>query len=67
MGLPRDGKKSAQNVGDPSSTPGSGRSPGGENGNRLEYSCPGIPWSEEPEVGAGRRLQSVGLRRVGRD
>ena len=43
MGLPRDGKNSAQNVGDPSSTPGSGRSPGGENGNPREYSCLGNP------------------------
>ena len=25
------------------SIPGSGRSPGGGNGNRLQYSCPGNP------------------------
>ena len=34
-----DGKESACNVGDPGSTPGSGRSPGKENGNQLHYSC----------------------------
>ena len=34
-----DGKASACNVGDLSSIPGSGRSPGKGNGNPLEYSC----------------------------
>ena len=34
-----DGKASACNVGDLGSTPGSGRSPGEENGNPLQYSC----------------------------
>ena len=34
-----DGKESACNTGDPDSTPGSGRSPGEENGNPLQYSC----------------------------
>ena len=32
-------KESARNVGDPSSIPGVGRSPGEENGNALQYSC----------------------------
>ena len=32
-------KKSSCNVGDPSSIPGSGRSPGEGNGNLLMYSC----------------------------
>ena len=32
-------KASASNVGDPGSIPGSGRSPGEENGNPLQYSC----------------------------
>ena len=32
-------KESACNVGDPGSTPGSGRSPGEGNGNPLQYSC----------------------------
>ena len=34
-----DGEKSACNAGDPSSIPGSGRSPGEGNGNPLQYSC----------------------------
>ena len=33
------GKESACNVGDLGSIPGSGRSPGGEHGNPLQYSC----------------------------
>ena len=32
-------KVSALNVEDPGSIPGSGRSPGEENGNPLQYSC----------------------------
>ena len=41
MGFPggSDGRESAWNVGGLSSTPGSGRSPGKENGNPLQYSC----------------------------
>ena len=35
-----DGKESDYNVGDPSSVPGMGRSPGEGNGNPLQYSCP---------------------------
>ena len=34
-----DGKASAYNVGDPGSSPGSGRSPGEGIGNPLQYSC----------------------------
>ena len=34
-----EGKVSAYNAGDPSSIPGSGRSPGEGNGNPLQYSC----------------------------
>ena len=34
-----DGKASAYNAGDPGSIPGLGRSPGGGNGNPLQYSC----------------------------
>ena len=34
-----DGKESACNVGDPGSTPGSGRSPGEGNGIPLQCSC----------------------------
>ena len=33
------GKESACNAGDPGSVPGSGRSPGGGDGNPLQYSC----------------------------
>ena len=32
-------RESACNAGDASSVPGSGRSPGGRNGNLLQYSC----------------------------
>ena len=35
-----DSKESACNSGDLGSIPGSGRSPGGEHGNPLQYSCP---------------------------
>ena len=34
-----DGKASAYNAGDPGSIPGSGRSPGEENGTPLQDSC----------------------------
>ena len=34
-----DGKVSACNAGDPGTISGSGRSPGEENGNPLQYSC----------------------------
>ena len=34
-----EGEESAYNVGDPGSIPGSGRPPGDENGNFLQYSC----------------------------
>ena len=35
-------------AGDTGSIPGLGRSPGGGNGNPLQYSCLEIPWTEEP-------------------
>ena len=38
-----DSKESACNSGDLGSIPGSGRSPGGEHGNPLQYSCPENP------------------------
>ena len=47
-------KNSPANAGDPGSILGSRRSPGGGNGNPLQYSCWEIPWTEEPG-----RLQSV--------
>ena len=45
LGFPSgsDGKESAYNAGDLGSIPGSGRSPGEENGNRLQFSCLGNP------------------------
>ena len=46
---------------DVGSIPGSGRSPGGGNGDPLQYPCLGIP------MGRGARLQSKELRRVGRN
>ena len=45
------------NAGDPSSIPASGRSPGGGNGNPLQYSCLENPtnrgawWATVPRVG----------------
>ena len=51
-----DGKASACNVGDPGSIPGSGRSPGEENGNPLQYSFQAstlawkIPWTVACQV-----------------
>ena len=54
-------KASASNVGDPGLIPGSGRSPGEGNGNRLQDSCleNAEERTEEP-VG----LQSMGSQRV---
>ena len=51
-------KKALANVGDrrdAGSIPGLGRSPGGGNGNPLQYSCLKILWTEEPGG-----LQSMG-------
>ena len=52
-----DGKASAYNVGDLGSIPGSGRSPGGVNGNPLQYSC-----LENPMDQGSGMLQSMGLQ-----
>ena len=43
-----DGKESAYNAGDPGSVPGSGRSPGGGDGNLLRILVWRIPWTQEP-------------------
>ena len=57
-----DGKGSACNVGDPSLTPESGRSPGKGNGNQLQYSC------LENSMDRGAWWAAVmGLQRVGQD
>ena len=56
-------KNPPANVGDirdMGSIPESGRSPGGGNGNPLQYSCWRIPWIEEPGG-----LQSIGSQRAG--
>ena len=55
LGFPGDsgGKESACNTGDPSSIPGSGRSPGEGNGNPLHYSC------LENSMGRGAWLATV--------
>ena len=37
--------------------PGSGRSPGEENGNPLQFSCWGSPWTEKPG-----RQQAMGVQ-----
>ena len=55
-----DGKASACNVGDLSSIPGSGRSPGKGNGKPLQYTCCKLPWTEETG-----KLQCMGLQKVG--
>ena len=58
-------KNPPSNAGDmreASSVLGLERSPGGEHGNPLQFSCPENPWTEEPD-----RLQSVGSQRVRHD
>ena len=53
------GKESACSAGDLGSIPGSERSLGGGHGNPLQYSCLGIPGTEEPG-----ELQSMKPQRV---
>ena len=58
-------KNPLANIGDlrdTDSIPGMGRSPGGGNGNQLQYSCLENPMAEEPGG-----LQSTGSQRVGHD
>ena len=52
----------AGDVRDVGSIPGSGSSPGGGQGNPLQYSCLDKPWTEEPGG-----LWSIGSQRAGRD
>ena len=52
----------AGDSGDTSLIPGLGRSPGGENGNPLQYSC-----LENPMEGGTWWLPFIGLLRAGRD
>ena len=55
-----DGKESACSTVDPGSIPGSGRSPGGGNGNRLQCS-----WPENPRAEKLDGLPSMGSQRLG--
>ena len=55
-------KASACYAGDLGLIPGSGRSPGEENGDHSSTLAWKIPWTEEPG-----RLQSMGSQRVGHD
>ena len=61
MGFPGglDGKVSTFNVGDPSSIPRLGRSPGAENGNPLQYS-----WLENPMDRRAWQATVYGVARV---
>ena len=52
----------AGDIRDPGSIPELGRSPGGGQGNPLQYSCWRIPWTEERG-----RLQFIGLQRIRHD
>ena len=67
MGFPggSDSKESACNAGDPSSIPGSGRSPGEGNSNPFQYSCLENPMEREAWRAAVHVLQSMGLQRAG--
>ena len=47
------GKESACQSRRLGSIPGSGRSPGGESGNPLQYSCLWNPWTKDPAVHGG--------------
>ena len=49
----------AEDVRDSGSIPGFGRSPGGEHGNPLQYSCLKIPWTEE--LGGPQSSEWTGL------
>ena len=65
VGLPQwfSGKESAYNAGDVGSIPGSGRCPGGRNGNPLQYSCLGNPMDR---FAWWARVQGV-AKELGRD
>ena len=55
---------SAGDAGDSSLIPGSGRSPGGGNGNPLLYSCPGNPMDRGAWWTTVHGLQKVGCKLV---
>ena len=54
-------RNSPANIGDSGLILGSRRSPGGRNGNLLQYSCQEMPWTEEP--GGIQSMGSPGIRR----
>ena len=58
-----DSEVSVYSAGDLGSIPGSGRSPGEENGNPLQYSC----LENSMDGGTWCRLLSMGSQRVGHD
>ena len=62
MGFPgsSDGKESTYNVGDLGLIPGLGRSPGGGQGNPLQYSCLESPHRQRNLVGYSPWSQRVG-------
>ena len=60
-----DGKESACNAGDLGLIPGSGRSPGEENGNPLQYSCLENPHGQRILVGYSFHGVSKSQRRLG--
>ena len=53
-------KNPLANAGDMGSIPGSGRTPGGGDGNQLQYSCLGNPMNR----GAWRAIQFMGLQKL---
>ena len=64
-GFPGDAlvvKNMPANAGDTGSIPGSGRFPGGGNGNPLQYSCLGNPMDR-----GSWQATSMGSQRVGHD
>ena len=62
MGFPGGSNSKESACTDPGSVPWSGRCPGEENDNTLQYSCLENSWTGEPG-----RLQSLGSQRVGYD
>ena len=58
----RSGKESTCSAGDSSSSPASGRFPGGGDDNHSSILAWKIPWTEVPD-----RLQSIALQRAGHD
>ena len=69
LGFPgsSDGKESACSAGDTDSIPRSGKSPGGGNGNPLQYSCLDSPIRRDDPVEEPGGLQSTGSQRVRHD